>query len=306
MIGTHDPGPTVGVSGLEEVDRRRHRQDGAGVVGSHPVEQQVETRAVGAVGVGPVRYDRRDDPVVAVGPDPQEAGALGSAQPLVAVAGVVGGSQAIEIDRDLARTVGAVDQGVYPALLQFGDDVGDGEHQGGRAGDVVDESESGAVGHGRRDGCRDLLRIGEGEGDAGDDDLDPGPPGDEVDGVATGVVGMVGDEQLVTGGEGEGTEHGVDAGGGVGDEDQVVGSGTEEPAQAGAGRVQQLLQVPLEEAHRVGLHAAPDTVLGGEDGLGRGAEGPVVEEVVVRIEDPVHYTRAARVSNSRSMSAPSL
>ena len=92
-----------------------------------------------------MRHDERVDPLAAIGPDPKHARALRAAQPLVAVARPVGGAQAVEVDRHHARRVRAVDQRVDPAAVELGDQLGDGQDQGRRAGDVADQDEPGAV-----------------------------------------------------------------------------------------------------------------------------------------------------------------
>ena len=66
--------------------------------------------------------------------------------------------------------------------------------------------------------------------------------GHEVEGVAHGVVLVVGGQQLVVRLEAQGAEHRVDAGGRVGDEGQVIGLGAHEGANGRARRVERRLQ----------------------------------------------------------------
>ena len=102
----------------------------------------------------PCEIDQRVDPVAAVGPDREDGRALRAAQPLVAVAGPVGGPEGGQVDWHHPRGVGGIDERVDPARLELGDDPFDREHERGRAGDVADQQEAGPG----RDRCRGWRR----------------------------------------------------------------------------------------------------------------------------------------------------
>ena len=75
-----------------------------------------------------------------VAPHPEERRALGRAEPLVAVAGVVGGAERAEIERHHPRRVGAVDQRVDAAAARArrrGAAIG--STRAGRAGHVIEQ-----------------------------------------------------------------------------------------------------------------------------------------------------------------------
>ena len=66
----------------------------------------------------------RLNPLLLALPDIEEAGPLGSAKPLVAVARVVGGTQCIQIEGQHPGRMGAVHQRVDAAFLKGADDPG--------------------------------------------------------------------------------------------------------------------------------------------------------------------------------------
>ena len=141
-----------------------------GSVVPDPVELVAEAGPSAELGVRAVRHDERVDPVAAIGPDPQHARSLRAAQPLVAVAGPVGGSEAVEIDRHHAGRVRAVDQRVDPAAIELGDQLGDGQDQGRRAGDVADQDEPCPLRDLGEDRVERLAWVGDRERDPRDDD----------------------------------------------------------------------------------------------------------------------------------------
>ena len=70
--------------------------------------------------------------------DVKEPGALGRANPLVAIARVVSGPKGFEIQRDHARGVRAVHERVDPPAGQRADNRLDRKDETGLAGDVID------------------------------------------------------------------------------------------------------------------------------------------------------------------------
>ena len=136
------------VVGALERDRRRHRQEGRDVARALPLQPALQHRAaqVGVeaavsrhlLGITPARHGGVQALVV-LGAHVQERGALGRAQPLVQVAGVEVGAHGVQVQRDLAGRVRAVDHRQQPARTRRGAEFGHREDQrrGGR--DVADE-----------------------------------------------------------------------------------------------------------------------------------------------------------------------
>src|SRR4051794_27014335 len=89
--------------------------------------------------------------LLAIGAHVEEAGALGGAEPFVAVARVVRGAEGAQIERHHPGRVGAVHQGVDTAGVQRLDEAPDRKDQAGRARDVVEEGQAGTRRHGRED-----------------------------------------------------------------------------------------------------------------------------------------------------------
>ena len=97
---------------------------------------------------------------------------------------------------------------------------------------------------------------------------------------------MVGRQELVARLEGERAEDGVHARRGIRDEREVVGVGADEGGQLRAGAIEQPLQLPAEEPHRLALHPLAKPLLRLDDGARAGAERPVVEEGHAGVEGP--------------------
>ena len=135
--------------------------------------------------------DQGSEVILPVPAHVEDGSALGSAEPLVAVGGVVRRVQSLEIQGEHSQGMGAVYEGVHRALRHGADDVGDGQHEAGLAGDVVDEEEARAVGCLGCDCVDDLGRVFEGEGDLGEHHLGPAALGCVVQGVPAGVVSKI-------------------------------------------------------------------------------------------------------------------
>jgi hypothetical protein len=94
-------GPAAGEQLTEPADRWRYTQPRARVVGAGPVELLPQARAR-APRVVAVADDGRVDVGLAIAADVQHAGALRRAHPLVKVAGVVGGAEGPQVEREHA------------------------------------------------------------------------------------------------------------------------------------------------------------------------------------------------------------
>ena len=111
-----------------------------------------------------------------------------------------------------------------------------------------------------------------GEGDGRDFDSGAGAFGNEIEGIAAGVVFVTGNEEFIAGFEAEGTEDGVHAGGRVRNEDQIGRFGADETGDFFAGIIEQAFQFTHEESDGLGFEAVAELLLEFEDGFGAGAE----------------------------------
>ena len=84
---------------------------------------------------------------------------------------------------------------------------------------------------------------------------------DGVDGVAAGVVLVVGHQQLVSPLKPETAKNGVDAGGRVGNEHEVVGTSSQEPRQNPARLIELPEIVVIEEDQRLAFDLESDARL---------------------------------------------
>jgi hypothetical protein len=109
---------------------------------------------------------------------------------------------------------------------------------------------------------------------------------DELPGGVAGAVLQVGGQHLVAGLQVQRARDDVDAGGGVGHEDQVVGACAEEASQPPTRFAQQRGRAAAEEVHRVAFHLAAASLAAPPSPARAGAERAVVEEDQVR-GDPV-------------------
>ena len=152
---------------------------------------------------------------------------------------------------------------------------------------MVDEQEAGAVREVCGDGVDQLVRAFDRKRQPGHHEGGAGGGSHLGRGVAAGGVLVVGDEQLVSSRQREGAQGGVDAGGGVRHQCQVVGIRADEAGQGGAGRGEQLGADAQEEAGRVGLELGAQLLLPVQHRQRCGAEGAVVELDDVRVQPPV-------------------
>src|SRR5205807_7617879 len=108
VVSRHDGGPAPEEERAEVVYGFRHRQPGGRIVRARPIELQAEARARRPRGARAVADGEWTDLGSAVAADPEEAGPLRRAKPLVAVAAVVGGAKVAEGERHHARRVRAI------------------------------------------------------------------------------------------------------------------------------------------------------------------------------------------------------
>ena len=267
--------------------RGGHGQPGRRVAGPQPVELEPEARPIAARRVGAVRDHERADPLLAVGADPEEGRALRRTHPLVQVAGVVRGAKAGDIQLHHAGRVRAVDQRVDPALRQRGNQLLHRQHQRRGRRDVVEHRQTGSRRDGAHHGRHHRIRRFERERNLRHDHAGAAARRHVVKRVAHGVVLMVGGQQLVARLEAQRAQHRIDPGGGVGDERQVIGPGTDEGTQRGSGRVQRRLEPLDHEANGLVLQLEPPRGLSLQHHARGGAVRAVVQEVDARIERPV-------------------
>ncbi len=230
---------------------------------------------------------RRNDAILQVPADVQERRSLRRAHPFVAVARVVGGTDALDVEIDHARRVCAVDEGLDPSIVQGGDDSMNGKDEGGRARHVIDDGEACAWSAGGHDGVDDLVLGFDGKGDLDRGHRSSRPFGCEANGIRAGVVAVVGDEKLISNVEPERAEHCVDGGGCVGYERQIVRVGAGEGGEILPGGFAEAREFVDEEADWLAFHSASKRHLVVEDRDGGGAERAVVQEGDRFVEEPV-------------------
>ena len=203
------------------------------------------------------------------------------------VAGVVSGADGAEIERDLSRGVCTVDERVDAARAHLRNDALDRQNERGLAGDVIDQQQARALGDFPQHALDYVVRRGDGERHVDDHDLRAGEAAGVVEHVARGVVFVRGDEQLVVLVEVERAQHGIDAGGCVGDEGDVLRLRADERRDLGARGVEQRLELAHHEPHRLALQPCAVLVLLGQHCDGRGAEGAVIEVGDGGVKKPV-------------------
>jgi hypothetical protein len=295
-------GPAAGQERAEKGQRVGQREQRRRVVRAGPQELELEARAVDALRARAVAGHERVHAGLTVAPHVEEGRALGRAQPLVAVARVVGRAEGGQVELDHAGRVRAVDEHVDAAPLQSLDEARDGQHQARRARDVVDERQARGRRHPREQRFDDLFRIAQREGQRRAHDARAARLRHRVGRVAAGRVGRVGDEQLVAGAQLERAQHGVDAGRGVGHEDEVGRVGAHEGRQRRARRLELRLEFPHHKTYGLALEPGPPALLAVEDGRWTRAEGTMVQETDCRVQRP-RRARAGAIRRRRRQRA---
>ena len=230
---------------------------------------------------------QRPQAVVQVGPHVEVGGPLRGAEPLVAVAGVVGGTQRVELEAQHAWSVGAVDEGLDAALAQGGHQRLDRHAQARLARDVVDQNQPCPVGDRLEHALQHDRGIRDRKRQLHQDDRRAGPLRRVVQRVRAGVVLVVRDDQLVPDFELDAAQDGVDPFRRVSNQRQVVRIRAEELAELGAHLVQSLLETPSVEADGLALDQVGPRTLALEHRDRTGPEAAVVEERLLWVDPPV-------------------
>ena len=162
----------------------------------------------------------------------------------------------------------------------------DRQHQGGRARDVIQQAEPRARAHPGQHGVYDLLRCCDRERQRHHHHLRPATLRHEGERVAAGLVAVIGGQELISRRHAHRPQHRVDPRGGVADEGEVVRVGTDEGGQRGPRRVEPVVELAPEEAHRLGLELGAQRGLQIQDLPRARPVGAVVEERDAGIERP--------------------
>ena len=102
--------------------------------------------------------------------------------------------------------------------------------------------------------------------------------------VAHGIVSVVGGEDLVARLERYGIDHGVDAGGGIGHEHDIIGPGTDQPGGRRPGDSQKIGELAGKKVDRLTLHLVLERALDIADRCGHGPKRAVVQKGHARVE----------------------
>jgi hypothetical protein len=181
--------------------------------------------------------------------------------------------------------VGAVDH--HHEALRAGarDDLLDRQHEPRARGDVADVDDSGVLGGSGEDCVGDLARVGERQRDRRPDVARAGALTGPLPREVTGAVLEVGREHLVAGPEVERTGSEVDAGRGVRDEGEVVGGAADVVRESCSRRVEEGRQAAVEKVDGLALELALPRLVALEDRPRARAEGAVVEERDLGVEE---------------------
>ena len=202
----------------------------------------------------------------------------------MAVAGVEIGVKRVEVERNLAGGVCAVDHRIDAGGAGARQQGLNGQAQRRGRGDVAEKEDARPFVYASPERfderCSIAARlVGHGEGAA--HVARACACADSLPGVAASAVLMICRKHLVTRLQ-VGLERAcgdIDAHSGVGDKGDVIGLGIEQPSQGGAGLGHQRWQVGLEEGDGLALHARAKSVGGALHGARCGAKGAVVEEM---------------------------
>jgi len=118
-VGCHMRGPATRLQVPDQLDRPGQRQERCRIARTLPIELLPERWAIRARVISAMARHEREHAGAAVGTHVEDACTLRTAQPLVAVAGPVGGTEGIDVDRDLARGMCGIDQRVDAQTRQL-------------------------------------------------------------------------------------------------------------------------------------------------------------------------------------------
>ena len=270
-----------------------HRRDGGGegqergrIRRARPVKFLPQPRPLGARIVPPVADHQRPDPVPPIGTDMKHARALGSAQPLVTVAGPVRSAKRLDVDGHLARRVRRIDDRVHASLVEFADDPLDREDRGRRAGDMARQSEPGPRRQCSPERLEDLVVRRDLERKLDRHDARAGSAGDLREPVERGVVLVIRGQKLVAGRKFEGSEDGRHAARGVLHEHQPVRIRTQEPCHRVTRLIEPCLDGRVHERDGFRLEFVGQRSLMGQNRQRAGPERSVVDKRHRRIKAP--------------------
>ncbi len=300
VAGLPDGGPVVGP---HELDGGRDREERRDVAGALPSVFVHEPRRTGAVAVPPPAHDQRLEDGLDLAASVEERGALRSVHPLVAVAGVEVGAERAQVQDDLAGGVGAVDDRDDPALAGAPEEAGHRKDDRGGRGDVADREDL-RPGRDRRPDRLDERVSGiDWDGDRPPHVTRAALGADERPGAVDGAVLVIGREHLVAGPEAYRPRHGVERGGRVREEREVVRVGAHELAERGARRPHQPLATPAQEFDRLALQLALPGLIPLEHRPRARPERAVVEVDDVRPEQEEVSKRGGRGPAARDVSS---
>jgi hypothetical protein len=196
----------------------------------------------------------------------------------VAIAGVEIGAQRIEVERDVAGRMGAIDHREDAALPGLEDRPLDWEDQRRWRRDVAQEQYPRAIGKAGEDGV--------GEGLFGDErhrrldrrDFGAGAAGNVGPGLFECRVLVVSGQDLVAGLEVERLRDDVQSLGSVDEAHDIVRTGAEAGGERDAGDAHPLGQLAAEESYRLAFELKLPGLIGLEHRTRAGAERAVVEE----------------------------
>lgn len=193
--------------------------------------------------------------------------------------------QCLHLKRNLPRRVGAIDHGQDSFRTGTGTDGLNGESGGGGRGEVTEEDHFCP----RRDALPKLVHPFVRGGDWERDGLAfvhrARFPAQEIPYIFTSPVFVVGGENFIALGQGQGAGDDVDAEGGIGDEDQIVGVGVDVRAHRLSGGGEVGVQFADDELDGLAFEGALPVLVVFKDRAGRGTERAVIEKDDFGIEE---------------------
>ena len=294
VVVLHDGGPAAFQQPANMVDGGGQRAMGREVAGARPVEFVAEAGGVGQGEGHAVADGQRVNVSLPVLANVKEGRAFGGAQPLVAVARGVGGTQFVQVQRNHADAVSSVEQHGNALPLQLRREFSVRHQEARGAGDGVDHCQHGAVRDGAQHRFHDDVRALDGKRKRNGDDLGSPALGYEVNRVAAGLVGVVGDEDFIALVEHQRAHDGVHARSGVVHQRQIVGAAREHLGQGVPSSRHLFEAFAVEESHGLVFHAVLPAALLFANRRRRGAKGAVVEKHRLGVEPPMDGQIAAR------------
>ena len=206
----------------------------------------------------------------------------------MAVAGVAVRAEVVEGERQVPRSVCAVDDSDDSCFASPVTQLCRRQYERRLGGDVAEEEHAGARCHGAPDRVNEPGRVDGRQRDVRDDEAGVRPTCDLSPQQLHRTVLAVSDDDLVARRKGKRRGHGVERRRRVRDEDEPVRLGdTEVRRQLTASVGEQIGQPPPEELDGIALQRVPQLPLPGEDRPRRGAEGAVVEMGDAGVEQEV-------------------